>query len=128
MHRSRRLVMVTCWNEKGFGFGSEMKMKNEPWQHTFVCCVFPSHTRWGTEKVPLSQRRAPSSFLGWEKGNLSSGGKENTILIVVSLLTFLGCASAEALQRRHRCIALCDWILAPLAADVCFRVIVRPHW
>jgi hypothetical protein len=29
--------MVTCWNEKGFGFGSEMKMKNEPWQQTFDC-------------------------------------------------------------------------------------------
>jgi hypothetical protein len=37
--------MVTFWNEKGFGFGSEMKMKNEPWQHTFDCCVFPSHAR-----------------------------------------------------------------------------------
>jgi hypothetical protein len=31
MHRSQRLAMVTFWNEKGFGFGSEMKMKNEQW-------------------------------------------------------------------------------------------------
>jgi hypothetical protein len=63
MHHSRRLVMVTCWNEKGFGFGSEMKMKNESCQHTFDCCVVPSHAH-GTKKAPSLQRRAPSSFLG----------------------------------------------------------------
>jgi hypothetical protein len=34
MHCSQRLAMVTCWNEKGFGFGSEMKMKNEQWRYT----------------------------------------------------------------------------------------------
>jgi hypothetical protein len=61
---------------------------------------------------------APSSFLGWEKGTLSSGRKEKTILIVVSFLSFLGCVRAEALQRHRRCIGLCDCVLAPLAADV----------
>jgi hypothetical protein len=63
-------------------------------------------------------RSEPSSFLGREKGTLSLGGKEKTILIVVSLLSFLGCVHAEALQRCRRCIALCDCVMAPLAADV----------
>jgi len=78
MHRSRRLAMVTCWNEKGFGFGSEMKMKNEQWRHTrcpraalFLIVVSSHRARAealrrrpchsvACHHLSLAERRAPS--------------------------------------------------------------------
>jgi hypothetical protein len=38
--REDQKILPGYWDHQ---FGSEMKMKNEPWQHNFDCCVFSSH-------------------------------------------------------------------------------------
>ena len=115
MYRSRRLAMVTCWTEIGFGFGSETKMKNEQWRHTrcpradLFLIVVSSHRA----RAEALRRRPHHSVVHHhlslaKRRATSSGGKEITILIVGSFLSFLGCTHAEALQRCRRCITLCD--------------------
>ncbi len=98
-----------------------------------LCCHIARMLRhW--EGILAVATRTPSSFLGWEKGTLSSGGKENTIWLL-----FLCCLSlaARALRRYksagafaapQRAASTASWHRWLLISDACFLVIARPHW
>ncbi len=53
-----------------------------------LCCLIACPLR-GWEGTLAVATRTPSSFLGWEKGTLSSGEKENTIWLLFLCCLFL---------------------------------------
>ncbi len=94
-----------------------------------LCCpIACALRRW--EGALAVATRTPSSFLGWEKGTLSSGGKKNHFdccffLVFPWLRARWGAAKVPAL---HRVVWLCLGTAGCWCSMSCFLVIARPHW
>ena len=97
-------------------FSTNQEDRCRPW---FRCFALSHCVRTEALRRRPHRSDAHTIIFPWlREGHPLLRRRRKTILIVVSFLSFLGCAHAEALQRRRHCIALCDCVLAPLAADV----------
>ena len=123
--------MVTCWNEIGFGFGSEMKMKNEQWWHTrcpradLFLIVVSSHRARAEALRRRSCHSVVRHHLSLAERRATSPQEEKKnhfdccfFLVFLWLHARWGAAKVPVL---HHFVWL--WCLMS-----CFLVIARPHW